>query len=421
MGLLPKLDGEDKEPSEGGYKRLRDVHNHEHNEQCDHDDPAPPPATGIRGLFQRAAKYQRTIVFGGTAALLATTALTPGVLATTLGAGVAAIAALTILPFACHMLIDNFESIGKRFGMSAGVMGMALAAMESIPEFAVAVKSVASGAHSLAMGNIIGSNTVHVLPLLGAVAVLAGGIKSKGASWKFNIAALAGASTAFGTQLATGRLIEGVGYGMLAAAAAYVATTVKLGFAHKHSHSHSHSHNHQQSAIVNSLYAAGGLGAVMYTAHQAVDHAQTVALNSGIPEVMVGTLALGLGTAAPEFFVNASLALRGKTEMAVGNIIGCSVLNLLGVGGLLAASGAPVPEALQPTNPTGLLNLTTWGVGVGLASATLLANKGNLKRWHGFAALALYGAYLVSSVGLSVSQDDQPTPTKPAVISINPQ
>lgn len=407
MGLFPQDNDERNSREEGGYKRFRDVHAHDHHDHghCQHDHSVPL-ANGIRGFFQRAAAQKPLTVFGATAALLATTALTAPLLATTLGAGMVMVAALAILPHACHTLIESAESIGKKFAIPAGLLGMGIAAMESIPEFAVAAKSIASGAHAISMGNIVGSNIAHVLLILGTVAAIAGVKKSQGTAWKFNVAALAGATTAFGTQLVTGRLIEGLGYGMMAAAAGYVYANFKAGAGHHHHH-HDHSHT-ERSTKLHALYAAGAMGSVIYTAHTAVDHAQTVALNLGAPEVMVGTLALAIGTAAPEFAVNITAARQGKTEMAVGNIIGCSVLNLLAVGGVLAATGAPVPEALQPTSSIGLLNMVTWGVGTGLATAALAANKGGLKRWHGFAALTLYGAYLAASIGLGAAQNKTP-------------
>lgn len=162
------------------------------------------------------------------------------------------------------------------------------------------------------------------------------------------------------------------------------------------------------------------MGAIIYTAHAAVEQASTVASNLGAPPVLLGTLALALGTAAPEFAINVKAALKGKTEMAIGNIIGCSVLNLLAVGGLLAATGAPVPESLQPATPLGTLNLAVWGTGVGLASATLLARQGELRRWHGFTALALYAAFVSGSAGLGAAQKSPPhipENNRPAMIS----
>jgi len=443
MGLFPKDGDQHNDNPEGGYKRLRDTHAHDHHEHdhCDHDhghdhdhehhhEPAPK---GLKGLFHRASAYRPQIILGSTAALLATTALTAPLLATTIGAGIAMVGALYLLPKACDVTIDSASALGKKLKLSAVGLGLGLAMMESFPEFAVAAKSIVSGARDVGLGNIIGSNIAHVLLILGTVAAIAGVKKSQGTAWKFNVAALAGASTAFGTQLATGRLIPAVGAGMMALAAAYMYTNYRLqkrdaeqlGLpADEHGHHHHHhggDHAHvERSPVVNGLLAAGGMGAVIYTAHAAVEHASTVAQNLGAPPILLGSLALALGTAAPEFAINVKAALKGKTEMAVGNIIGCSVLNLLAVGGLLAATNTPVPESLQPSTPLGLLNLATWGTGVGLATATLLAKKSELKRWHGFAALALYAGFVGGSAALGTAQKSPPhipeTP-RPAIIS----
>lgn len=437
-----------EDDAQGRYKPLRPLHHHDHDHNhgpgCGHDHHdghehhhhSGQPARGLRGLFQRLAGNRTAVVLGGTAALLATTALTAPALATTLGAGLAMAASLWLLPQACETVIDSVESLGMKLNIPAVGLGLGLALMESVPEFAVAMKSIISGQHAVSMGNIIGSNIAHILMILGTVAAVAGVKKPQGAAWKFNVAALAGATTAFGTQLATGRLVEGLGYGMAAAAVAYLITNYKLNkrdaialgkpelaeVHHHHHHGDDHcGHDHKErSNGINALLAAAGMGSVIYTAHTAVESTSTVAQNLGAPEVMVGALALALGTAAPEFAINVKAALKGKTDMAVGNIIGCSVLNLLAVGGVLAATGAPVPEALQPTTPMGLLNLTALGTGAGLATATLLATKGALKRWHGYAALGLYSAYLAGSLYLGTAQNEIPAipeKTRPPAIT----
>lgn len=462
MGLFPKHSDRKDDHAEGGYKRLRDMHAHDaaqtqthgsdcshhdhgHDHKHDHNDNRTPPPAGLKGIWQRAATHRPQIIIGSAAALMATTALTAPLMATTIGAGLAMTGALYLLPKACDVTIDAAAALGNKLKISAVGLGLGLALMESFPEFAVAAKSVVSGTREVGLGNIIGSNIAHVLLILGTVAAIAGVKKSQGTAWKFNVAALAGASTAFGTQLATGRLIPAIGAGMMALAGVYLYTSYRLqkrdaekmgppgnDDAHSHSNNHGHGHHHhhhhhggghvhvERSNLSNALLAAGGMGAIIYTAHAAVEQASTVASNLGAPPVLLGTLALALGTAAPEFAINVKAALKGKTEMAVGNIIGCSVLNLLAVGGLLAATGAPVPESLQPATPLGALNLAAWGTGVGLASATLLARQGELRRWHGFTALALYAAFVSGSAGLGAAQKSPPhipENNRPAMIS----
>lgn len=444
---------DDDKDGQGRYKPLRPVkhghdHNHGHGDCCgqDHDHNGDhdhhhhddkPAATGIKGLFSRLAHNRTALVLGGTAALLATTALTAPALATTVGAGLVMAASLWLLPQACETVIDSIEGLGKKLKIPAVGLGLGLALMESVPEFAVAINSIMSGQHAVSMGNIVGSNVAHVLLILGTVAAIAGVKKPEGTAWKFNVAALAGATTAFGTQLATGRLIEGLGYGMGAAALAYLITNYKLNkrdaiklgkpeLAEAHHHHHHGDDDHcghdhkERSSVVNGLLAAAGMGSVIYTAHAAVDSASTVAQNLGAPPVIVGALALALGTAAPEFAINIKAALKGKTDMAVGNIIGCSVLNLLAVGGILAATGTPVPEALRPDTALGLLNLGALGGGAALATTTLLANKGALSRKHGLAALGLYTAYLAGSLYLGTAQSPEgplPENHKPPIIT----
>jgi cation:H+ antiporter len=411
-------------------------HGHEHKHEHEHQPERP------KSIFARAAKFigkhKPMAVLGGTA-LLATTALATPLLTTTAGAVTALAAGLGIMALASDMAIHGTEHLGTKLGISPLAMGIfGLGALHSIPELAVALFSVASGAADLALGNLVGANVAHVFLIMGATAAIAGIAKGKGQSWKFNTKAMTGATLALGGLLATGMLTPLTGAGMLAAAGAYLYRNVQIAkqdakmlgmkpeelihnhdhgddeecsHSHGHEHDHDHSHNHEHGhthdkpknkwrTIKDVFLAASGMGALIYSADIVVDSSIQLAGNIGIGQAAMGALAVAIGTSLPELTTNINLALKGKTDMAVGNILGCNIYNILFIGGVLSMANMEVPPAFSPTTSLGLFNLAALGTSAALMSSTLLRGKGEVKKWQGYTALGLYAGYCAATVAM---------------------
>ncbi|MBU0859176.1 MAG: hypothetical protein KJ667_04505 [Alphaproteobacteria bacterium] len=229
--------------------------------------------------------------------------------------------------------------------------------------------------------------------------------------------AMAGATVGFGTLLATNAFTPMAGVGMLALAGAYLGgnyfiakkDSKTLGIeaeklVHTHDHGddhHHHDHDHKPIPVWQSvLWTTAGLGSLVYAAHLAVDGAARFATGAGISEAVVGTLAVALGTSLPELTTSVRAAQRGNTSLAVGNVLGCNIFNILFIGGALAAASTAVPAAFGVGTTMGLFNLAALGTSAALMTATLTANKGGIKKWQGYAALGIYGAYCATNIAL---------------------
>ncbi len=415
----------------------------------DHHHTPPPPPAAPKSIFARAAgligKHKPSIVLGGTA-LLATTAIATPLLTTTGGAIAALAGGLGIMALASDMAIHGTEHLGTKFGISPLAMGIfGLGALHSIPELAVAGFSVWSGAADLALGNLVGANVAHVFLIMGLTAAITGIPRGKGQSWKFNTKAMTGATIALGGLLATGMLTPLTGAGMLAAAGVYLYRNVQiakqdaklLGMkpeelihnhdhgdgeacghdhdhdSHEHGHeSHEHGHSHDKpknkwGTLKEAFMAASGMGALIYASHAVVDSSIQIAGDFGIGQAAIGALAVAIGTSLPELTTNINLALKKKTDMAVGNILGCNIYNILFIGGVLSLAGTDVPPAFSPTTPLGLFNLAALGTSAALLSTTLLRGKGEVKKWQGYTALGLYAGYCAATVAMGGA----PSPT----------
>lgn len=415
---------------------------HDHGPEHDHR-PAPAPAKK-RGSLSRAftavSGYTRTprgmLV---TTALLATTALVTPLLGTTVGAGLLMVGGLAMLTRASDVMLDSTEKLGGKFKINPMMLGVGLGALHSLPELMVAASSVWAGAESIAMGNLIGANVAHVFLILGAAAAI-GGIKAgKGLSWKYNMTAMAGATLGYGALLAANGFNTMTGLMMLGLGAAYVGGNVLVarkdaktlglkpeellhshdhGDNHDHDHEHhghergehcghhhEHEHNHQPpqekpSLWRPALWSLAGFSALAYTAHLTVDAAVRFAGGVGFSEAVIGTLAVAIGTSLPELTTSVRAAQRGNTELAVGNVLGCNIFNILFIGGALAMANTAVPAAFGLSSGLGAFNLAALGASAGLMTATLTANRGGIKRWQGFAAMGLYGAWCLANIAM---------------------
>lgn len=422
-------------------------HNHhDHDHDHDHHSHAPVKTRGpLSRAFASASGFTRTprgmLV---TTALLATTALVTPLLGTTVGAGLLMIGGLAMLTRASDVMLDSTEKLGGRFKINPMLLGVGLGALHSLPELMVAASSVWAGAESIAMGNLIGANVAHVFLILGAAAAIGGGIASgKGLSWKYNMTAMAGATLGYGALLATNSFNTMTGLMMLGLGAAYIGGNILVArkdaqtlglkpedLIHSHDHSnhdhehehgehcdHEHDHEHEPaqkpSLWQSALWGLAGFSALAYTAHLSVDAAVRFAGGIGFSEAVIGTLAVAIGTSLPELTTSVRAAQRGNTALAVGNVLGCNIFNILFIGGALAMANTVVPAAFGLSSGLGAFNLAALGASAGLMTATLTANGGGIKRWQGYAAMGLYGAWCLANIVMGGNDALHAAPEKP--------
>jgi cation:H+ antiporter len=417
--------------------------------------PAPAPASAApqkKGLarawhsvsgFYRDHKSEFRIT-GLTGALMGTTALVSPLLTTTLGAGAVCAAALWLLVTSGDMTLNNIRALGQKMNLSTLTMGLGLGALASLPELMVTLRSAFTGATEIGIGNLVGANVAHVFLILGATAAIAGIKPGKGLGWKFNMAAMTGATLGFAGLLAGNMLTPFAGAGMVALAAAYLGGNYyiahrdakklnvpvdKLLHDHSHHHGHGHGHDHDHGhdhgpkkeraggGWMMGLWTLAGLGSLLYSADVVVDTASAIALNTGVSAAVIGSLGVALGSALPEGVISVKSALRGDTEMAVGNILGCNIFNILFVGGALSLANAQVPASFGPGTTLGLFNLAALGTSAVLMSTALTLGKGALKKWQGYAGLAIYGAYCATVATLGGGQQPDLKKPEPAAIT----
>ena len=135
------------------------------------------------------------------------------------------------------------------------------------------------------------------------------------------------------------------------------------------------------------ILTAVGLGLIILGADVAVDAATSLARIFGMSERFIGLTIVALGTSLPELFTSVSAARKGNADIAIGNIVGSNIFNILFIVGLSALI-VPVPFAIPFRIDTVIAILA------GIVLLVFALPKRKLLRWHGFTMLALYGVYL---------------------------
>lgn len=372
--------------------------------------PETRPSSTANALGYFKSNKTELLAIGG-AALLGTTALATPLLATTMGAMALMAGSFYLLVKNSDIVVNNAKAMGERSGIPPLLVGLGLGAVTSMPEMLVSVQAALGGVAELAVGNIVGSNIANILLILGLTAAIAP-ITSKGLSWRYNTLAMAGATAIFAGAMIYGGIGAAAGIGMLAAMGAYMFGSYK---AEKDDEitARAKGETPEQKTLpttglygfpkwANVAYGAAGVGGLIAAAGLLVSSATVTATALGISPALVGTLAVAVGTSLPELAVNVKAALKGETEMAVGNILGSNIFNILAVGGAVSLlSSVSVPADFTPATGYGLLNLGAFTASAGLLTYALLKGKGALTRVQGVAGLGLYAAFTAASFFMS--------------------
>lgn len=425
--------------------------------------------SGISHAFRQAAdfagRHLQTAALGASLLvgadlmsswLFSTTSLVTPLIAGSAGAFAGLIGGIGALLLTSKMTVANALGLGSKMKLSAMAIGVAIGSLNTIPELFVSLGSVYRGAIELGLGNVIGSNIAHTLLILGTTAAVAGIARAKDLSWKFNSLMLAGTTALFGSQLAFGNLYPAAGLGMLAAGAYYLKRHLPRRESNPHNHTHEHGHEHrheddrhghQEGEVgaclfhdhgesedekrarkrprwLNAAIAGSGMAGLIAASSLVVDSGINLAnsfnlaslgfnINFGFSQALVGSMFVAIGTSLPELFVNLEAIRRRNSDMAVGNILGCSIINTLVAGGALSLfaggmpslsgmfSGVAVPEAFSPQTTSGLFNLYAFAGSSGILAAILLSTKGAVSRLKGALALLAYTGYLAGSIAVN--------------------
>ncbi len=238
---------------------------------------------------------------------------------------------LVCLVLGANWLVAGGASIAFRLGISATVVGLTVISYgTSLPEFTVSITSAINGSSELAFGNVLGSNIANIGLILGFTALMNPiGVEKSLLRRDHPFLLLATAlMIVFAANGTIGRIEGGV---LLALGLSY---TIFLIFHHREE---SDDESAKATGMAKSWGLIGlGIGVLLLGGHLAVKGATVLATTWGMSERVVGITVVSVGTSLPELAASLAASVRGKSDMALGNIIGSNLFNILFVLGAVS-------------------------------------------------------------------------------------
>ena len=280
--------------------------------------------------------------------------------------------------------VDGAAGIAAKFHIPQIIIGLTIVAMgTSAPEAAVSITAAMGGSADITVGNIVGSNILNVLVILGlasAIIPIAVGKSTQKIDAPFMIA-ISAIFLALGWD---GTITRLDGVVLLVLFASYIGYMIWEAL-----HSDEEGDEIKDMKVWQMLLATvGGLALVVLGADVAVDAATELAIIFGMSERFIGLTVVALGTSLPELFTSVTAARKGNADIAIGNIVGSNIFNILFVVGL-SSMIINVPFA-----PNFRIDMAV-AVAASLFMWVASLKQKKLVRWHGIVMLAGYVAYFL--------------------------
>ena len=300
-------------------------------------------------------------------------------------------AGLALLYGGAEGLVRGSAGLALRLGLSPLVVGLTVVAFgTSSPELVVSLDAAVAGRGALALGNVIGSNISNYALILGVTALIRP-LKAETQLIRVDIPLVIAASGVVGLFLLDGELGRIEGGLLVIGLAAYLVFTLRKArqapAPERAALAEDVPAPPTGSAWRDGLLAAGGLALLVAGARLLVSGAVVVAEALGMSQAVIGLTVVAVGTSLPELATSIVAALGGKGDLAVGNVVGSNLFNLLGILGLAAL--------VRPLAGTGI-SVFDVGVMIGLAVLLLpLMRTGfALSRREGTLLLLAYAGYV---------------------------
>ena len=321
----------------------------------------------------------------------------------------------TLLVKGADLFVDGASGIAKKFGISELIIGLTIVAMgTSAPEAAVSIAAAMKGSAGISIGNVIGSNIMNIFIILGVVAAIVP-LKIEESTIRYEMPFTIFVTAVFVLMGRDGRITR------LDGAVLWVGLLVYIGYLLQQAKQKAPEKDPAQSAEPGAEEAAAsvaetpgtavaaagapgavpeespsvlkllaftvvGLAVILVSSDYAVDAATAIAKIFNISDRVIGLTIVALGTSLPELVTSVTAALRGNGDLAVGNVIGSCIFNILFV---LGSSALIMPIECAP-------NFLSDAYVAVLATVLLLVfgyTQRKIQRWEGWLLLACYVTY----------------------------
>lgn len=282
--------------------------------------------------------------------------------------------------------VDGSSSVAKLLKVPSVVIGLTIVAMgTSAPEAAVSITAGIAGSNEIAISNVVGSNIFNMLVVVGVCAIIKPFALDKTIlkrDFPVNIVA----SVILLIMMLVGSILSRFnGIVMLILMIAYVAWLVISAIKNREEGSEEIK---TLSPILSIVYIVGGLAAVIFGGDLVVDNATVIAKAAGWSETFIGMTIIAIGTSLPELVTSIAASRKGDNGLALGNVVGSNIFNILFILGL-SSTMSPIPVDSRAIINTILLLVMT------ILMYVLCVLRKKLSRVEGAIMVAVYALYTV--------------------------
>lgn len=311
--------------------------------------------------------------------------------------GVLGVAGLLALGFGGEMLVRGAVQLARGLGLTPLLIGVTVVSLgTSAPELAVSLQAAVQGKAEVSVGNVVGSNLLNTLVVLGVSALIVPLVVAQRLVW-WDVPIMIAASVLVWVLGFGGSLGAGDGALMLALLTGYLVMAVyfsKRETAEVAAEYERELEGGEQSVGVSVLVLVCGLALLIFGADWFVEAASAMALALGVSELVVSLTVVAIGTSLPELVTAVVAALRGENDIAVGNVVGSNIMNLLlilGVSSLFAPGGLEVAEPVTEFD-------LPFCIAAAVACLPIFWTGHRMERSEGALFLVAYVVYLVDLV-----------------------
>lgn len=295
------------------------------------------------------------------------------------------IAGFILLIKGADFFVEGSSSVAKILRVPGIIIGLTVVAFgTSAPELAVSITASIAGNNDIAVGNVIGSNIFNLPVVVGACGVIMPmGINKKILNGDFLFSILAAAAMA--VMIFLGNDINRVeGIILLLLFAFFLINTIRSALKNRVD---AEEEFKALTPLRSAIYILGGLAAIVFGGNLVVDSASSIAASFGLSQSLIGLTIVALGTSLPELVTSIVASRKGENGLALGNVIGSNIFNIL----MVLASSA----AISPLNVDAMSIYDACFLIVASGLVWILAkSRYEINRREGLVMLALYLGYL---------------------------
>lgn len=294
------------------------------------------------------------------------------------------LAGFFLLISGADFFVEGSCSLAKKLKIPSLIVGLTIVAMgTSAPELAVSISAAVSGSNSLAISNVIGSNIFNLLMVLGVCSAIKP-IDTNDSVAKRDYPISIAAMALFVIFILDGTMSRIEAAVLIIALIAYIIVSIKLAGKGREEEEETKT---EFSPLKCALGIIGGVAGIVLGGNLVVDNAQSIALAAGMSETLAGLTICAMGTSLPELVTSITAAKKGENDMAVGNVVGSNIFNVLCI---LGVSGVITPIAAEGSAVIDGIILIVMSL---IAYIWYLTGK-KMSRTEGVVLVLIYAAYM---------------------------